>query len=54
METIVKELLSKYNELTEQLKNDNISNDERFILEVRASNIAKKLYRRYNIDVYSI
>ena len=54
MKTIINELLTKYKELTEQLKNDNISNDERFILEVRASNIAKKLYRRYNIDVYSI
>ena len=53
MEMIVNELLNKYKEITEQLKNDNISNDERFILEVRASNIAKKLYRRYNIDVYS-
>ena len=53
MEMIVNELLNKYKEITEQLKNDNISNDERFILEVRASNIAKKLYRRYNIDVYN-
>ena len=53
MEMIVNELLNKYKEITEQLKNDNISNDERFILEVRASNIAKKLYRKYNIDVYS-
>ena len=53
METIVNELLTKYNELTEQLKNSNITNDDRFILEVRASNIAKKLYRRYNVDVYS-
>ena len=53
MKTIVNELLTKYKELTEQLKDNNISNDERFILEVRASNIAKKLYRKYNIDVYS-
>ena len=54
METIVNELLNKYRELTEQLKDNNINNDDRFILEVRASNIAKKLYRRYNIDVYNI
>ena len=53
MENIIKELLNKYKELNEQLKDKNISNDDRFILEVRASNIAKKLYRKYNIDVYS-
>ena len=54
METIVKELLNKYEEINEQLKNSNIANNDRFILEVRASNIAKKLYRRYNVDVYNI
>ena len=53
METIINELLTKYKELNEQLKDNNISNDDRFLLEVRASNIAKKLYRRYNIDVYN-
>ncbi|MBP3929353.1 MAG: hypothetical protein J6D47_07255 [Peptostreptococcaceae bacterium] len=54
METIVNELLNKYEEINEQLKNSNITNNDRFILEVRASNIAKKLYRRYNVDVYNI
>ena len=53
MEMIVNELLNKYKEITEQLKNDNITTEERFLLEVRASNIAKKLYRRYNVDVYN-
>ena len=53
MKTIINELLTKYKELNEQLKNNNITNEERFLLEVRASNIAKKLYRRYNIDVYN-
>ena len=53
MEKIINELLNKYKELNEQLKNNNITNEERFLLEVRASNIAKKLYRRYNIDVYN-
>ena len=53
MKTTIKELINNYCELTEQLKDNNITNDDRFILEVRASNIAKKLYRRYNIDVYS-
>ena len=53
MKTIINELLNKYKEINEQLKDNNISNDDRFILEVRASNIAKKLYRKYNIDVYS-
>ena len=53
METIINELLTKYKELNEQLKNNKITTEERFLLEVRASNIAKKLYRRYNVDVYS-
>lgn len=53
MEKIINELLNNYKEITGQLKNNNITTEERFILEVRASNIAKKLYRRYNIDVYS-
>ena len=46
------ELLNKHKEIKESLKNDKLDNDQRFLLEARKSNIEKKLYRKFNIEIY--
>ena len=45
------ELIKEFNIAMNKLKNDNLDNDERFLLEVRASNIERKLYRKFNFDI---
>ena len=45
------ELIKEFNKANNSLKNDNLDNDERFLLEVRASNIERKLYRKFNFDI---
>ncbi len=45
------ELIKEFNKANNSLKNDNLNNDERFLLEVRASNIERKLYRKFNFDI---
>ena len=46
------ELLNKHKEIKEALKNNNLDNNQRFILETRKANIEKKLYRKFNIEIY--
>ena len=46
------ELLNKHKEIKEALKDDKLDNDQRFILETRKANIEKKLYRKFNIEIY--
>ena len=46
------ELLNKHKEIKEVLSNDKLDNNQRFILEARKSNIEKKLYRKFNIEIY--
>ena len=45
------ELIKEFNKVNNSLKNDNLNNDERFLLEVRASNIERKLYRKFEFDI---
>lgn len=45
------ELIKEFNIVRNKLKNNNLDNDERFLLEVRASNIERKLYRKFNFDI---
>ena len=45
------ELIKEFNIANNSLKNDNLDNDERFLLEVRSSNIERKLYRKFNFDI---
>ena len=45
------ELIKEFNKANNSLKNDNLDNNERFLLEVRASNIERKLYRKFNFDI---
>lgn len=45
------ELIKEFNKANNSLKNDNLDNDERFLLEVRANNIERKLYRKFNFDI---
>ena len=40
------ELIKEFNKANNSLKNDNLDNDKRFLLEVRLSNIERKLYRK--------
>ena len=46
------ELLNKHKEIKETLKNNNLDSDQRFLLETRKANIEKKLYRKFNIEIY--
>ena len=48
------ELIKEFNKANNSLKNDNLDNDERFLLEVRSSNIERKLYRKFNFDIIHI
>lgn len=45
------ELIKEFNIVRNKLKNNNLDNDARFLLEVRASNIERKLYRKFNFDI---
>ena len=45
------ELIKEFNIVRNTLKSDNLNNDERFLLEVRLSNIERKLYRKFNFDI---
>lgn len=45
------ELIKEFNKANNSLKNDNLDNDKRFLLEVRLSNIERKLYRKFNFDI---
>ena len=45
------ELIKEFNTARNKLKNNNLDNDERFLLEVRLSNIERKLYRKFNFDI---
>lgn len=45
------ELIKEFNKANNSLKNDNLNNDDRFLLEVRLSNIERKLYRKFNFDI---
>lgn len=45
------ELIKEFNKANNSLKNDNLDNDDRFLLEVRLSNIERKLYRKFNFDI---
>ena len=45
------ELIKEFNKANNSLKNDNLDNDERFLLEVRSSNIERKLHRKFNFDI---
>ena len=45
------ELIKEFNKANNSLKNDNLDNNERFLLEVRASNIERKLHRKFNFDI---
>ena len=45
------ELIKEFNKLNNSLKNDNLDNNDRFLLEVRLSNIERKLYRKFNFDI---
>ena len=46
------ELLNEYENVIEALKDNTIDNDTRFLLEVRCSNIERKLLRKYNYSRY--
>ena len=46
------ELIKEFKRVANTLKNDNLNNNDRFLLEVRASNIERKLYRKFNIYIY--
>lgn len=45
------ELIKEFKRVANTLKNDNLNNNERFLLEVRLSNIERKLYRKFNFDI---
>ena len=45
------ELIKEFNKANNSLKNDNLDNNNRFLLEVRLSNIERKLYRKFNFDI---
>lgn len=45
------ELIKEFNKLNNSLKNDDLDNNDRFLLEVRLSNIERKLYRKFNFDI---
>lgn len=45
------ELIKEFKRVANTLKNDNLNNNDRFLLEVRASNIERKLYRKFNFDI---
>ena len=45
------ELIKEFERVANILKSDNLNNDDRFLLEVRASNIERKLYRKFNFDI---
>ena len=44
------QLIQEFKNIMEELKKD-IDNDQRFLLENKASRIEKKLYRKYNIEI---
>ena len=46
------ELLNELENIQKELKNNTIDNDTRFLLEVRSSNIERKLLRKYNYSRY--
>lgn len=46
------ELLQELESVQETLKDNIIDNDTRFLLEVRANNIEKKLLRKFNYSRY--
>ena len=43
--------IKEFNKVNNSLKNDNLDNNSRFLLEVRLSNIERKLYRKFNFDI---
>ena len=45
------ELIKEFKRIANTLKSNNLNNDNRFLLEVRASNIERKLYRKFNFDI---
>lgn len=45
------ELIKEFERIANTLKSDNLNNNDRFLLEVRASNIERKLYRKFNFDI---
>ena len=45
------ELIKEFKRVANILKSDNLNNDNRFLLEVRASNIERKLHRKFNFDI---
>ena len=45
------ELIKEFKRIANTLKSDNLNNDDRFLLEVRASNIERKLHRKFNFDI---
>ena len=45
------ELIKEFKRIANTLKSDNLNNDDRFLLEVRAGNIERKLYRKFNFDI---
>ena len=45
------ELIKEFKRVANTLKSDNLNNDDRFLLEVRAINIERKLYRKFNFDI---
>ena len=45
------ELIKEFERVANILKSDNLNNDKRFLLEVRVSNIERKLYRKFNFDI---
>lgn len=45
------ELIKEFKRVSNILKSDNLNNDKRFLLEVRVSNIERKLYRKFNFDI---
>ena len=45
------ELIKEFNEIMNTLKNDNIDNDKRFLLEFRSNKIEKKLFRKFNFVI---
>ena len=46
------ELLQELERVQKELKDNTINNDTRFLLEVRGSNIERKLLRKYNYSRY--
>lgn len=46
------ELLQELENIQKELKNNIIDNDTRFLLEVRCTNIERKLLRKYNYSRY--